>query len=127
MAGISSSLILLTYKGKILLMHKKSGVMDEEKHPWCLIGGIRENKESSEAAISRRVEKETGIKIENVELISEFRYHAALTDDNINNMQRAENQLLDFFTIKDLQKLFLVDSTREFVLNHADLIKKLPI
>ena len=58
MADISSSLILLTYKGKILLMHKKSGAMDEEAHPWCFIGGIRKNKESYEAAMSRKVKEE---------------------------------------------------------------------
>ncbi|KKR14915.1 MAG: hypothetical protein UT44_C0047G0008 [Candidatus Levybacteria bacterium GW2011_GWA1_39_32] len=103
MADISSSLILLTYKGKILLMHKKSGAMDEEAHPWCFIGGIRKNKESYEAAMSRKVEEETG------------------------NIQRGEFQLLDFFTLKDLQKLSLAASTREFVLNHAHLIEKLPI
>src|SRR3990167_5083912 len=119
MADISSSLILLTYKGKILLMHKKSGAMDEEAHPWCFIGGIRKNKESYEAAMS--------IKIENVEFVSKSRYFAALTDDNINNIQRGEFQLLDFFTLKDLQKLSLAASTKEFVLNHAHLIEKLPI
>ena len=127
MADISPSLILLTYKGKILLMHKKSGVMDEEIHPWCLIGGVRQNKESHEAAMSRKVKEEMGIKIENVEFVSKSRYFAALTDDNINNIQRGEFQLLDFFTLKDLQKLSLAASTKEFVLNHAHLIEKLPI
>lgn len=123
MAEAYPSLILLTYKGKILLMHKKTSVMDDKSHPWSLIEGVRQKKESLEDALSRTVEKETGIKIENIEYVSEFRYHAALTDDNINNIKRAENQLLDFFTLKDLQKLLLSSSTREFVTNYSYLIQ----
>jgi ADP-ribose pyrophosphatase YjhB (NUDIX family) len=122
MDGISPSLILLTYKGKVLLMHKQKNAIDQESHPWCFIGGFRQDKESFEQALSRRVEKETGIKIENVEFVSEFCYHANLTDDNVNKMQRAENQLLDFFTLKELNKLFLANSTESFISKHSSLI-----
>lgn len=121
MAVFPQSLILLTYKGKILLMHKTKGVLDTDAHPWCLIGGQRRDKESFEDAMIRSVEKETGIKIENIERISEFKYHATLTDDNINKMQRGEFQLLDFFALKDLQRLLLSDSTREFVVKYGHL------
>ncbi len=115
MADISSGLILLTYKGKVLLMHKTNGVLDKIKHPWCLIGGQPHAQESYETALSRSVQKETGIRLENIEFVEKNKYHAALTDDNINKMQRGEFQLLDFFTIKDLEKLYLTDATREFV------------
>ena len=106
MDDTSPSLILLTYKGKVLLMHKQKSVIDEENHPWCLIGGVRENKESFENAMARRVEKETGIKIENVEFVSENCYHARLTDDNVNKIKRAENQLLDFLHLKRYESFF---------------------
>jgi len=102
-------------------MHKTNGVLDPVVHPWSLIGGERREKESFEEAMSRTVEKETGIKIENIERISDFKYHAALTDDNINKIQRGEFQLLDFFAPKDLQKLLLSDSTQEFVSNYSYL------
>jgi NADH pyrophosphatase NudC (nudix superfamily) len=118
----SPSLILLTYKGKVLLMHKQKNVLDEEDHPWCLIGGVRQKRESIEEALQRRVQKETGIKIENVEYVSEFCYHANLTDDNVNKMQRQEFQLLDFFTPRELNKLFLANSTQNFIAKHASLI-----
>ena len=104
-------------------MHKQKSVIDEEKHPWCFIGGFREKKESFEKALSRRVQKEAGIKIENVEFISEFCYHAELTDDNVNNIQRKEHQLLDFFSPKEIGKLFLSDSTQNFISEHGSLIK----
>ncbi len=122
MDGISSGLILLTYKGKVLLMHKKNSVIDEENHPWCFIGADREAKESFEHAMTRRVEKEMGIKIENIEFVSESCYHARLTDDNVNKIQRAENQLLDFFTVKEVRKLFLSSATARFISNHSQLI-----
>ncbi len=115
-------LILLTYKGKVLLMHKQDSVIDEEDHPWSFISGHKDKKESPENAMSRRVEKEMGIKIEEVEFISEFCYHARLTDDNVNNIKRAENQLLDFFTLRELEKLFLSTHTQRFISNHGSLI-----
>jgi len=115
-------LILLTYKGKVLLMHKEKSVIDEEKHPWCTIGGIRHAKESFEQTLSRRVENETGIKIGKVEHVSELYYHAHLTDDNVNKMQRKEHQLLDFFTPRELSKLFIANSTQALIAKHSDLI-----
>jgi NADH pyrophosphatase NudC (nudix superfamily) len=121
-SSIPAGLILLTYKGKVLLMHKQKSVIDEEKHPWCLIGGIKEKKESFEATLTRRVQKEAGIKIENVEFVSEFCYHAELTDDNVNKIQRKEHQLLDFFNPKELSKLFLSNSTQQFIADHGSLI-----
>lgn len=119
---ILRSLILLTYKGKVLLMHKTNGPMDEEKHPWTFIGGIKGEKESFENAMTRRVEKEMGIKIEKVEFVSESCYHARLTDDNVNNIERAENQLLNFFSLKELGKLFLSNTTAQFISKHGSLI-----
>lgn len=127
MADITPGLILLTYKGKILLMHKTNGVQDSKVHPWSLMGCIRGNKESFEDAMRAIVEKEAGIKIDNIEYISKFRYHSALTDDNINNIKRGEFQLLDFFALKDLQKLSLSPSTREFIFKSEYLINKIPI
>jgi ADP-ribose pyrophosphatase YjhB (NUDIX family) len=103
-------------------MHKQKSVIDEENHPWCLIGGIREKKESFEKALSRRVQKEAGIRIENVEFVSEFCYHAELTDDNVNKIQRQEHQLLDFFAPREIGKLFLSNATQAFIAKHGSLI-----
>lgn len=118
---ISASLILLTYKGKALLMHKQNGVLDEVDHPWCFIGGIKK-RESCENELSKLVEEETGVKIENVECVSKSCYHARLTDDNVNHIQRAEHQLLNFFTLGEIKKLSLSDSTQQFIQKHSTLI-----
>lgn len=119
---VSPGLILLTYKGKVLLMHKQKSVIDEEKHPWSFISGVKEESESFEQTLTRRVQKEAGIQIENIEFVSEFCYHAKLTDDNVNRITRAENQLLDFFTVKEVGKLFLSTQTAKFLSNHSSLI-----
>lgn len=119
---IGRGLILLTYKGKALLMNKSNSSIDQEKHPWCFIGGIKGEAESFESAMKRRVAIETGIEIEEVEAVSESYYHARLTDDNVNKIKREENQLLDFFTLKDLKKLFLSNTTAQFVAKHSSLI-----
>jgi NADH pyrophosphatase NudC (nudix superfamily) len=103
-------------------MHKQKSVIDAELHPWCLIGGIREKKESFEEALSRRVQKEAGIKIGAVEFLSEYCYRAELTDDNVNKIQRKEHQLLDFFSPKEVSKLFLSSETAKFIVNHSSLI-----
>lgn len=108
-------------------MHKRNGPIDEEKHPWCFIGGIKEKKESFENAMTRRVEKEAGIKIEKVEFVSKSRYHARLTDDNVNKIERAENQLLDFFSLGESKKLFLSSTTAQFISKHGDLIQRAAI
>jgi len=103
-------------------MYKSNGPIDEEKHPWCFIGGTKGEKESFEKAMARRVEKETGVKIEKVEFVSEFCYHARLTDDNVNKIERAENQLLDFFSLAESKKLFLSTTTTQFISKHGNLI-----
>lgn len=122
MENTSPSLILLTYKGKALLMHKQNSVIDKELHPWSFISGIKDKKETFEKAMCRRVEKETGIKIENIEFVSESCYHARLTDDNVNKITRTENQLLDFFTLRELKKLLLSNATAQFISKHSSLI-----
>lgn len=118
----NSLLILLTYKGKALLMYKTDSAIDVKQHEWCFIGGEKNSEESFEEAMARRVEKEAGIKVEEVERVSENFYHAELTDDNVNNIKRDERQLLDFFNLREVQKLPLSKSTRQFVSKHANLI-----
>lgn len=115
---IVRSLILLTYKGKILLMYKSNSSVDQEKHLWSFIGVAKVKGESFEEALARRVEKETGIKIGDVEFVSDSCYHSELSDDNVNQMQRAEFQSLDFFSLKDIKKLSLSQATEQFLSKH---------
>lgn len=119
---VASSLILLTYKGKALLMYRTESANDSEEHEWCFIGGEKNHDESFEEAMSRKVTVEASIKIQEVEYLSKSCYHARLTDDNVNNIKRDERQLLDFFTLREVQKLHLSQATKLFIEKHGTLI-----
>lgn len=102
---------------------------------WSFIGGIKEKNKSSEETISRDVERETSIKLEKVELLSEpvnddnrkHFYYAKLTDKNVNDIKRSEGQTLDFFTLRELDRLNLTASTKLFVVEHRDLLEEVHI
>lgn len=132
--NIDSSLILLTYKGKVLLMlrNNKQTVLKDNK--WSFIGGTKEKNKSSEQSIFNEVEKQMSIKLTSVEFLSsslykeakKYYYYAKLTDDNVNNIKRDEGQTLYFFTLLELEKLPLTTSTRSFVSKYKGLLKTVP-
>ncbi len=117
-----NGLILLTYKGKALLMYKFESAIDVEKHEWTFIKSAKKERESLEEALLRTVEKEAGIKVDEIEAVSGNFFHARLTDDHVNQIKRSEGQLLDFFTLPDLQKLHLEESTKSFASKFGNLI-----
>lgn len=118
----SIGLILLTYKGKALLMYKTNSAIDAEKHQWCFINGKKNDKESFEETLLKKVETEASIRVDGLELVSENFYHARLTDDNVNQIKRGERQLLDFFTLSEIKKLHLEPSTKSFISQFGNLI-----
>jgi ADP-ribose pyrophosphatase YjhB (NUDIX family) len=93
---------------------------------------IKEKNKSFEETIYRDVERETSIKLERVELLSDpinndrrnHFYHAKLTDENVNDMKREDGQALDFFTFRELNRLNLSALTKLFVAKHRDLLEQ---
>ncbi|OGH30665.1 MAG: hypothetical protein A3B41_00415 [Candidatus Levybacteria bacterium RIFCSPLOWO2_01_FULL_37_26] len=127
-----SSIILLTYKGKVLLtMMRDSRQALLKQGTWSFISGFKEKNESFEESIAREVEGEMHIIINGIEFLSSFfyenstnyLYHAALTDDNVNNIEREEGMSLDFFSLQELEKLPLTPSTRLFIEKYKDLLE----
>ena len=124
---VDAGLIILTYKGKMLLMHRSLRPAIFEQKIWSLIGCEKTKNESCEEAIAREVEGEISIKLDAVELLfslfdedrKKYLYHAELTDDNVNNIKREDGQSLEFFTPKELRKLVLTDSTKLFLSKHS--------
>lgn len=116
-----SSLILLTYKGKILLMTREE-INSNISNPWVLIGGVRNKSEKLDQTILRIVEKETGLKLDGVTPVFEYNgeggrkvlYHASLTDKSVNNIHRIEGHLLNFFSLQEALKLPLSPLTHTF-------------
>lgn len=125
---MDQSTILLTYKRKVLLMRKDFVIDKSEQNFWHFIAGIKDEDQSYEEAIKNVVEEEIGIELNALELISygpkEFFYHANLTDENVNNIVRAEGKIFDFFSLKELGGLSLTLLTKLLITKHRDLLEK---
>lgn len=125
---MDQSIILLTYKGKVLLMHKDYILATLDQNPWRFISGVKEKDESFEETIQREVEKETSIQLKTIELVEQdekkYFYHTNLTDDNVNNIVRRDGKILEFYSLKELDKLSLSLSTRLLIARHKDLLGK---
>lgn len=119
----SQNLILLTYKGKVLLMHERVDPTDKANIAWTFIAESKDKSESHEKSLSKKVEKEIGVKIEDIKYISDSCYHARLTDNNVNEIVRTDGKLLDFFSPKELGKILLSYPTEEFITRHRSLIQ----
>ncbi|MBI2430606.1 MAG: NUDIX hydrolase [Candidatus Levybacteria bacterium] len=129
---MNQSIILLTYKGKVLLMHKDYILATLGEDPWHFIFGVKEKNESFEETIKREVEKETGIQLKSVDFLSslddsvekKYFYHTHLTDDNVNNIVRRDGKILGFFSLKELDTLSLSLATKLLIRRHRDLLAK---
>jgi len=130
---LDESLILLTYKEKILLMIRNYVFNSGIQKTWSMIGGKKENNESCEKTIIRKIKEEMNIKIADVKFLlttsssekDTYFYHGKLTDDNVNFIQRSEGQELQFFDLKELGKLNLVTSADHFFAQNKNIIEGL--
>lgn len=127
------SLILLTYKEKILLMIKGYIVNSGIQKIWRIIGGKKEDNESFEKSIIRKIKEEMNIEVDSIKLLlvspsngkNVYYYHGKLTDYNVNHIERSEGQELQFFDLKELDKLQLATSTNLLFIHHRNSVEKL--
>ena len=135
MHKLNESLVLLTYKEKILLMIRNYVFNSGLQKTWCMIGGEKGNNESFEKTIIRKIKEEMNIEISGVKLLSvapsdnknTYFYHGKLTDNNVNFIERAEGQELQFFDIKELDKIQLATSADLFFSQNRDIVEELLI
>lgn len=131
---MDKSVILLTYKGKILLVHRDEIFDTQDENPWHFIVGIKEKNKSFEETIFRKVKKEINIQLSTIEFLScllyqnakKYFYHAQLTDENVNNLIRSDGKIFQFYSPKELDNLKLALSTRLFLIKHKDILEKVP-
>lgn len=129
----NESLILLTYKEKILLMIRNYVFNSGMQKIWRMIGGKKASNESSEKTITRCIKEEMNIKISDVKLLlvvpshdkNTYFYHGKLTDSNVNLIERAEGQELQFFDLKELSKLQLSASANLFFTQNRNTVEEL--
>ena len=129
----NESMVLLTYKEKILLMIRNYVFNSGMKKTWCMIGGKKEHNESCEKTITRCIKEEMNIKISDVKFLlvapsdnkNTYFYHGKLTDNNVNFIERAEGQELQFFDLKELDKLQLASSANLFFTQNRNIVEEL--
>ncbi len=103
------------------------------KKIWSMIGGKKGIGESFEKTMARCIKEEMNIEISGVKLLliapssdkNIYFYHGRLTDNNVNLIERAEGQELQFFDLKELGKLQLATSTNFFFSKHRNAIEAL--
>lgn len=130
---INSCLIFLTYNDKMLLMLKDNRQKNSDINLWSFIEGIKKNKESFEEAIMREVAHITSLELLSVKLLTTLIakgikkqvYHAILTSQHLNNIKRGDGHNLDFFTLKEIEKLTLDQSTKLFLAKNQKTIEKI--
>lgn len=130
---LNESLILLTYKEKILLMIRNYVFNSGKQKIWRMIGGEKESNESCEKTITRCIKEEMNIEISTIKLLlvtpsdnkDTYFYHGKLTDNNVNLIERTEGQELQFFDLKELDKIQLTTSANLFFTENRNIVEKL--
>jgi len=129
---MDQSIVLLTYKGKVLLMQKDYILATLDVNHWHFIGGVGTKNESPEETIQREVKKETSIQLGSLQFLESIVdknvrkhfYHTHLTDDNVNHIVRRDGKILEFFSVKELDTLSLAVLTQLLLKKHKDLVEK---
>lgn len=127
---MDQSIILLTYKGKVLLEHRDHVLETLKQNPWHFIVGQKEKNESSEETVYREVEKETSIQLKSIEFLGslvhqskrKYFYHTHLTDENVNNISCQQGKILGFFSLEELEKLSLI-IPRKLLIQRQNVLK----
>jgi hypothetical protein len=125
--------ILLTYKGKILLLQQENVLPTDFDNKWHFIKKAKVKDASAEKTIIQEVYKETHIQLDTVTLIAKkvhetkihYLFHAQLSDQHVNSIIRGERRLLQFFRLQELLKLQTQPSTKLFLLDDTTLFNDL--
>jgi ADP-ribose pyrophosphatase YjhB (NUDIX family) len=130
---LDESLVLLTYKEKILLTIKNYIINSGTQKTWSLIGGEKKTDESLEKTVIRNIKEDMKIEVGDIKFLlvapsdnkNTYFYHGKLTDNNVNLIERAEGQELQFFDLKELNKIRLTSSADSFFTQNRNIIEEL--
>lgn len=129
---LNSCSILLTYKDKVLLLQKDDVLNTLSDNTWHFIERLFKQNASVKKAIIQEVEQKIKIKLQDVNLLmadssdeEEFFFHAMLTDNQVDIIERKEGSIHQFFSVSELSKIKLKDSTKRLLLEYASSFKKL--
>lgn len=95
---------------------------------WNFIECKKESNRSHEQSIISKIKSDIGITLSQVALVScdvvdsqkVYYYCGQLTDRNVNEIRRGEHQLVNFFSIKEVDQLILGSSAHAFWQKHKN-------
>ena len=139
MTNPAQSLVLLTYKGKILLRLQESDPtlignnrITAKSNVWSFIGATISKNKTIKESIVEKVKRSTSIQLTNINYVKGITqdknihyFHAELSDNNINNIVRKDGEVMQFFTLNEIDGLTLSMPSREFVDNFGAEIANL--
>lgn len=124
----NQNLVLVVYKGKILLVSLDSPL---EKSEWSLIGETGRWSNSPNESVVKIVNKITKLNLNSIERISlsdsdsDYVFYAKLTDSNVNSIVRKTGLKLEFYNIDEVEKLNLSIPTDKIVSKFKEKIGRL--
>lgn len=113
--------ILVTYKGKILLVAQDL-IFKTEDTRWGFIDAIKSR--GSVKMLQKDITLPVQIKPNDLDPNSLY-FHLKLTDDNVNSIQRSGAYRLEFYRLNEIDKLLLSDTTSDILKNHHEEIQAL--
>jgi len=131
MQNKEASLVILGYKGEILLILRDNKSDIVSPNHWSIPGGTKEPDESFEKCAKREIKEELQINLENLSFVVELKYldrykklyYSSLSENQVKEIHLTEGQRYDFFTADDAKTLLLARSTKMFFDSHSNLIK----
>jgi ADP-ribose pyrophosphatase YjhB (NUDIX family) len=113
-------------------MHTENNPLLLNEVVWRFIGRNKEKGKSMEDTIIREVSRQIGIKLPKVEFLSTIDdddtqkhfYHGKLTDADVNNMDRENGQTIQFYSMRELEKVPLSPTTKHFLSQHSNIFEK---
>lgn len=126
-----ASLVILTYKGRILLILRDNNPEVVSPNHWAVPGGVKEINETFEQTALREIKEELNIDLKNLKFLVELKYldrfkklyFSTLSEAQVKEIILYEGQKFDFFTPEEASHLLLARSTKLFFDSYLHLIK----
>ena len=116
--------IVISYKNKLLLF---SFDYPFQKNQWGFVGENADYAGSNSKTISKLLQEITKLKepLQKMQVsgqAGDFFYFIKLSDNNVNSIVRNNGQKLEFYTIREIEKLNLTEETDRFLSIYKDQI-----
>jgi len=132
---IKASGAFITYKNKILMLHRDNNPEIPNPDCWQFIGGQTEGNETYEETARREIKEETNLEISELipigeiidkNLLEYFLYYVELSDEELKNIKLGnEGQELKFFSVDEMKNLKMSVGVRIYYDSYRAGMKKL--